>query len=198
MKTLRRVGILLMSVCMVAGFTACSDDDDDKGGGGNAGNGVLKVGNITRQLNYCYIYNSNDGELLFTDFYFRVTSAPARMNELNVDFENHINTITQATLGPDEYSLEFRQDTDPRTEKTAATYDWGSAPAFLNAKTPGNLKITRNGNNITVKIDNLWVYGGNGMTGWSSYQLPEGFQWLSGSFSYTGPMTDLSAYMGED
>lgn len=194
MKTLRRIGIALMSVCMVAGLAACSDDDDEQGGA-NAGSGVLKVGAITRQFNYCYIYNSNDGELLFSDVSFFSTSQPAVFNELNIDFENHVNTITSVSLGSDEYDMEFRQDTKPSTGTTAACYVWEPERPFLNVKRPGDLKITRNGNNITVSIENVWMYGGNGMTGWSNYQLPEGFQWLNGSFSYTGPMTDLSAYM---
>ena len=38
MKTLRKIGIVLMSVFMIAGLGACGDDDDDSNGNGQGGN----------------------------------------------------------------------------------------------------------------------------------------------------------------
>ena len=38
MKTLRKIGLLMMAVCMIAGMASCGSDDDGNGdGGGNAG-----------------------------------------------------------------------------------------------------------------------------------------------------------------
>lgn len=183
-----------MTALFVGAMAACSDDDDNSGG--KAGNGVLAMeSGENYQLNYCYMYDSNDGELLFTDFNFFSGIVPTKCQQLHIDFEQPINTINQVTLGSDEYYISFYRDSNLELETNDGYYVWATSRAFTNVKQPGNLTITRDGNNITVKIENFWIYGGKGFSGWSHTSLPQGFEWKNGSFQYSGPVIDLSAYV---
>ena len=74
-------------------------------------------------------------------------------------------------------------------------YLWEPTGEFLKAKNPGKLTISRSGNNVHVKIENLWIYGGDGFDNVFKSGLPEGYNWLNGSFEFNGTMVDVSSIM---
>lgn len=197
MKTLRKIGLLMMAVCMIAGMASCGGDDDGNGdGGGNAG--ALVVNGQNYPFNYCYIYNSQDGELMFSNhdmLAFDVSRSDYTM--FQIYFKQQIFSFENLTLNPDEYELWF--DCGGRFVNGEAyyptTYAWAQQEEFLKAKNPGKLTISRSGNNVHVKIENLWIYGGDGFDNVFKSGLPEGYNWLNGSFEFNGTMVDVSSIM---
>ncbi|MGN0222308.1 MAG: hypothetical protein ACI4BA_09380 [Prevotella sp.] len=205
MKTLRKIGLVMMAVCMIAGLASCGSDDDDNSGGGASGEvsggsskGALVVNGTNYGFNYCYIYDSTDGELMFTNHdMLNFNGSYTDHAMFQIYFKNQIFSFENLTLNPGEYELWF--DCGGRITNTEvnyqATYVWDPEDDFLKAQNPGTLTINRTGNNIHVKVENLWLYGGDGFDDVFKSGLPAGYNWLNGSFEYNGVMTDISSIM---
>ena len=201
MKTLRKIGLVMMAVCMIAGLASCGSDGDGDGDGDTPGGGkggALVVNGANYGFNYCYIYNSSDGELIFSNHDMLAFNASLTdYTMFQIYFKPQIFSFENLTLNPDEYDLWFDRGGKIVNGELdyQATYAWEGKDAFLKLQNPGKLTISRSGNNIHVKVENLWLYGGDGFDDIYEDNLPTGYNWLNGSFEFSGAMRDVSSIM---
>ncbi len=188
-----------MAVCMISGLASCSSSDDDNNNGRDSNNGTLVLNGESIGFGYCYYYNSQDGELIFTNHnWLSIDRSFTNCMDFQIYFAEPVTSFENITLNPDEYEIWFDRGGKFVGDGIdySATYAWEPRNIFLNVKSPGKLTINRVGNTINVKIENLCMYGGDGFNDvYSGSSLPSGYSWMNGSFEFSGTMTDISSLM---
>jgi hypothetical protein len=174
MKTFRKFGIALMAVFAGLCMTACGDDDPDDGGDSN-GDGGIVINNSTVTMNYAYYWS--EGSEMHIEFYsWDVTSnsVPSKMSFLSIDYASTDNVPQTCVVASNKYSMYVVKE---------ATYTSdGFQGECSTSDSKSDLKITRNGNTVSVNIAYANGIGGEGDNWTDDFSL---------SVNWSGSMSEL-------
>lgn len=164
MKTLRKIGFAVMAVIACVGITSCSDDDDDNGGG--SGNITATADGASIGLKYAYWWIDTEStttqgdKTMHIEFWSfdanNMASFPGSMSLMTIDYEipSSVNEIQTTTLESGDYHIYLVQNMTPESDGYQAETQW-------NATNNSDCVIVRDGNNVSITIDNAKVYDEN-------------------------------------
>lgn len=202
--------IAVASLLALGSLTSCSsDDDDDNGpsGSGSASGTITLDGKTTKMISGAvYVYEDGETEIQLSSLDFnKYLNNPGKLpshydGDVIIHIESEIPDSKTITVTPDKYEIEFSKDInrtdDPDYEGFKSEYAWAwcNFDNYLQAKTPGNMTVSRNGLNYTISVETIWLFGGKGCDGWENMSFDPRFGWAQGSLKWSGKLIDMSDY----
>ena len=196
MKTLKFFGMLLMGAMMALSFTACGsddDDDDNRGGGGGGGSAQgatsITVNGTTFSGSYAFYHIDKESNETFYEIWLTNCNLPNVQDPwmtIGIMYMVEGGSTTQVASGEfDNFQISLSLITsDNSKDKTFIGYG-------REASNQGKLKVSVNGNNITIDAPAMKYYDGL-TTSAKSYdgagfafngtiaKMPEGFKMENG------------------
>lgn len=144
--------VAMMSVCLAS----CSSDDEPSGGGGSTS---ASLGN--KKVSLSHAYYEFDGEMIYLVFFsydVRSSKVPSTINYFSIEYKNWESSsqreIKSVVVPASRYSARLALDL---SEKNPEGSFYGESDGRSTSES--DLKITRDGDKITVKIEKVNIYG---------------------------------------
>lgn len=159
MKTLRKIGYLIIAVFVCFGMASCSDDDDDDSGNGN-GNATVKVGSTTFSVPYAFWHfegtsGATGKKVVNYEFYSfnPLKSFPSSISFVGISFDVNAgdNDVASVTVPAGSYEVYIAHGVSMNSE--GMQYE----TIYNDYSENSDLQIVRSGNNFSIKIEKAKV-----------------------------------------
>lgn len=191
MTTLRKIGAALICIVMGLSISSCSDDEPDSG----SSISIDGVGNNLK-LKYCYLIadDDNGSEIIFSSVDLK-GSMPKSLAQFSIDINGPLPEGVEKTFSSKQYNLEYTYIPNLKDEDYtgAIGYAWITDMGNMaTLKHPGDLTVKREGNKITVSIENYWMVSDGEDGSWGSNDDYSNDEWINGNISYSGKYTVIN------
>lgn len=173
MRTLRKFGFAIIAVIALLAASSCSSDEESTGGSGSSST-TLDGSKFSASYAYWYIIEQGQSNILVMEFYScnrNKPSFPLNMVSFSYDIPKDQTEIENVTLSNDEYDIYLVKDMTMNDE------GW-QGENWKNRNANSSLVIKRNGNKISVSLENANIYDDS--------NTPKVF-----SFNYEGSITRI-------